>query len=328
QLSTLLEEGKLLHPTQMGFRPKHGTETALIAITEEAKKRMCNGFETAIILLDLSAAFDTVDLNILTTRLRGCGIAGTALEWISSYVYGRSFQVLDRSYISKRTFSTCGVPQGSALSPLLFNVYMRPLAGIVEPFGVKLVSYADDTQLVVSFSKARPDLGTALGPCLKAVATWMAGSKMKLDNEKTEVMFFGNNRPLAISSNLDGASTLPPPKSLIKSLGVWLDPLLAMAQHANRIAGTSFALLRMLRKVLMILPFLARRLVIQAVIGSRIDYGNALFIGSPKFVIQRLQRVQNAAARLLLNIPKQYSIRAGIVSLHWLPVAERIQFKA
>ncbi|KAJ1149023.1 hypothetical protein NDU88_001844, partial [Pleurodeles waltl] len=111
-----------------------------------------------------------------------------ALAWFTSFLQDRSFQVLDRSFLSNKLQCRCGVPQGSALSPTLFNIYMAPLASLVESFGLALVSYADDTQLVVSFSANETSEGAAFLTCMQAVSSWMTQSKLQLNEEKTEVM--------------------------------------------------------------------------------------------------------------------------------------------
>lgn len=103
----------------------------------------------AVLLLDLSAAFDTVNHRILVQCLQDLGISGVALDWMQSFLNDRSFQVAEGEAMSTSRPPQCGVPRGSSLSPTLFNVYMAPLADIILPFGVQVVTYADDTQLVL-----------------------------------------------------------------------------------------------------------------------------------------------------------------------------------
>lgn len=223
---------------------------------------------------------------------------------------------------------SCGVPQGSSLSHTLFNVYMSPLAEVVKPFSIQIVTYADDTQLIVSLNQANKD-GNNLAECLVKVSIWMEGSFLKLNGTKMELMFLG--KPSTLDINACWPSCLgerPLPKVKIKSLGVWLDQSLNFKEQARRVASTCYGILKMLRKIIPLLPFRARRLMIQALILSRLDYANVLYLGTPSLTIKKLQTVQNCAARLLTQAHRRESAGPLITSLHWLSVAERIQFKA
>lgn len=327
-LSAFFESHDLRHPSQTGFRPRQGTETALLAVVVEARKILDSGGSSAIILLDLSAAFDTVNHQILVHRLRNIGVSGLALSWLQSFLEGRSFQVFEDNITSDPLPLQCGVPQGSSLSSTLFNVHMAPLVDIVAPFRVHIVSYADDTQLVVALNQA-DQLPIDLHTCLEEVVKWMSLSHLKLNGDKTELKMLGNH----LSVNLNALwpacmGTVPVPKSEIKSLGIWLDQDLSFKTQARKTVVLCYGLLKMIRKVLPLLPFLAKKLLIQALILSRIDFGNALYLGAPNAVVSRLQIVQNSAARLLTGTGYRCSAKPAMRSVHCLPVQERIHFKA
>ncbi|KAJ1160318.1 hypothetical protein NDU88_000820 [Pleurodeles waltl] len=114
---------------------------------------MDNGETVTLILLDLSAAFDTDCHRTLTSRLRSTSIQGLALDWIISFLSNSSQRVYLPPFRSDPTEIICGIPQGSSLSPTLFNVYMSPLADIVRKHNINITSYADDTQLIPSLTK-------------------------------------------------------------------------------------------------------------------------------------------------------------------------------
>ena len=107
------------------------------------------GDVSALCLLNLTAAFDTVDHDLLMLRLeRQFGLRGVVLQWFGSYLSDRTFQVVFRSGTSSVVIITCSVPQGSVLQgPRLFILYTADLAAVVKAHNVNLQSYADDSQL-------------------------------------------------------------------------------------------------------------------------------------------------------------------------------------
>ncbi len=148
QISAFLTQNNLLDSNQSGFRSGHSTETALLSVVEALRLARADYKSSTLILLDLSAAFDTV--NLLSTLLRK-GISGTTLQGFDSYLSDRSFKVSWRSEVSKSQHITTGVPQGSVLGPLLFSVYMASLGSVIQKHGFSYHCYADN-QLYLSIA--------------------------------------------------------------------------------------------------------------------------------------------------------------------------------
>ena len=161
QLQDHLHINSIAEKFQSGFRAAHSTETALIRVTNDLLMAADVGSPSLLILLDLTAAFDTVHHDILLTRLHQIGLSASALNWFHSYLSERSEYVSLGREKSRTHTVTCGVPQGSVLGPTLFTLYMLPLGHIITQHGIAFHCYADDTQL---YLKINPPPPTGLNP--------------------------------------------------------------------------------------------------------------------------------------------------------------------
>ena len=136
------------------YRRFHSTETVLLKIASDFFEAAESGCVTALVALDLSAAFDTIDYQVLVRRLEHMfGIKGPALSWAKSYLEGRSCFVKVGNVMSTTLSLDIGVPQGSALVPLLFSLLTTPLGDVISSFSVKFHQYADDTQIYLAVNK-------------------------------------------------------------------------------------------------------------------------------------------------------------------------------
>ena len=154
QLSSHLSAHGIHDPMQSAYRPGHSTETALLRIQDGINRGLDAGVGSLLALLDLSAAFDTIDHTILLERLEAvAGIRGAALAWLRSYLHGRTQSVIINGVRSTTVDLSTGVPQGSVLGPLLFLVYAIPLRSVIGRHpGVRHQGYADDRQLYTQFN--------------------------------------------------------------------------------------------------------------------------------------------------------------------------------
>ena len=151
----------------------------------------------ALVLLDLSAAFDTVDHEIiLPQRLHiSYGINGPVLQWFRSYLVGRTQHVRRGSTTSSAVHLACGVPQGSVIGPILFVLYTADLIALIMSLGLSPHLYADDTQIYGSCSPSHVDVFlTTVTGCVNAVADWMLSNRLQLNNDKTEFMWCATAR--------------------------------------------------------------------------------------------------------------------------------------
>ena len=191
-----------------------------------------------LVLLDLSAAFDTVDHHILLNRLRHLvGLSGTVLNWFCSYLTDRCFYVSMDACSSEIHEIGCGVPQGSILGPLLFNLYMLPLGDVIRRHGISFHSYADDTQLYIAVSPDDTGPIDALFNCILDIKSWMAENFLQLNQDKTEVLVIGpeGQREKLLPKLQDFK-----PTKFVKNLGVILDSELNFLPHIKNMTKIGF----------------------------------------------------------------------------------------
>ena len=156
---------------------------------------------TLLVLLDLSAAFDTVDPSILLTRLRSkLSLNGTALLWFCSYLSGRTQRISVQGALSNVFHLRYGVPQGSCLGPVLFNIYSSKIFDIVGGHLPKVHCYADDSQLYLSFNPScavsQDDAIRSMETCISDVKQWMTADKLMLNDDKTEFIVIASRHLL------------------------------------------------------------------------------------------------------------------------------------
>ncbi|KAF7241729.1 putative RNA-directed DNA polymerase from transposon BS [Varanus komodoensis] len=327
QLQALLEETDYLDPFQSGFRPGYSTESALVALYDDLCREKDRGSTSLLVLLDLSAAFDTIDHGILLDRLAGLGVGGTALQWFRSYLNGRFQKVVLGDHVSTSWQLCHGVPQGSILSPLLFNIYMKPLGEVIRRCGLRNHQYADDTQLYLSFSTNPDEAVAVLNRCLTEVREWLRANKLKLNPDKTEVLLVGGSGfgEGGFDLVLNGATL--PLRDKVRSLGVLLDPELSLEAQVTVVARSAFLQRWLINQLRPYLEYDCLATVTHALVTSRLDFCNALYVGLPLKTVRTLQLVQNRAARLLTGTGRYAHMTPVLRQLHWLPIEARAQFK-
>ena len=168
-----------------------------------------------------------------------------------------------------------------------------------------------------------------LSACIRDVKNWMTENFLQLNTDKTQLLFLGTDQQLAKvnRTTFDAAGDIVDMTRQVINLGVIFDSGLSMKDHITDVSRKSFYHLRNISSISKFLTLDAAKTVIQALVCSRLDINNSLYYGLPVTQIQRLQRVQNAAARLVLQWKKFDHITPGLRELHWLPVRYRIRFK-
>ena len=240
QLVTYLEVNKKLTSHQSGNKKLHSTETLNIFMADSILESMNRKELTALALLDLSKAFDSIDHLLLLTKLRALGLSRGTVEWFKSYLSGRIQVVLIDSTLSEPLPVTHGVPQGSILGPALFNIYINDLPLI--PTTGPLESFVDDSKLFVSFPIKNINVVTAqLTEDLRKIAAWCCTNSLVINPEKTKLLLLGtrqtlNKVPDSFGLEILGKQLYPSP--FAKNLGVTIDASLTFDEHVTNLVSS------------------------------------------------------------------------------------------
>ena len=334
RLNAHMLENDLVIEEQSGYKKGHSTETLLIKITNDLLIASDKDTASVLLLLDLSAAFDTVDVNkLLDILFMEIGIRGRALSWFKSFLQGRTQRVKIGNSFSEEIVIEFGVPQGSVLGPVLFNIYIRSFYRFVRngsDFNVQ--GFADDHQLYTSFSCHNQVymLGQNLVNILSEVKHWMDSFFLKLNKGKTEIILFAPprlRRLLDINGLFIGQQCIRFPR-VVKNLGVLLDGELSFKQQISQCTQSCFMTIRQIASIKSFLNVEQRKVLVTSLVLSQLDYCNGLFYNVNSGYVNQLQTVQNCAAKLIYNRRKyDHGLNDLFSSLHWLKIRERIVFK-
>lgn len=239
---------------------------------------------------------------------------------------GRTMSVGLADIESSSSVIVFGVPQGSVLGPLRFSLYLLPLGSIFRNYGVSFHCYADDVQMYLPLRGLDLASVTPLLSCFGEVKNWMSLNLLKLNYAKTEVVVLSPSNVSELPL-MDLGCLRQYVQSIVTSLGVKVDSGLKLESQVSSVVKASFFHLRQLAKIKPFLPRKHFETAIHAFITSRLDYCNSLYFWVNQRSLDRLQKIQNAAARLLVGGRKREHITPVLASLHWLPVHLRIHFK-
>ena len=335
RLDKHLEANNLLDSSQSAYRENYSTETVLVKILNDVLLALDQGLATILVMLDVSAAFDVVDhQRLLERHNQYFGMTEKALAWMDSYLNGRMQTVCIEGKKSPSCYVTTGFPQGSILGGKKFNMYSAPVGNVIKAHNLEYKYYADDGQEYVTFNlKNIDDVQNAISSLelsLADVYSWMTANMLKLNSDKTEVILFAPKRLISqisvpISVHVHGEDNLPEP--VVKNLGVMLDSSLNMQRQISKITKSCYYQLRRISRVRKYLTMQAAKSLVNALVLSKLDYCNSLLVNLPKYLIKKLQKIQNYAVRVIKRVKVRQSVRKHLKDLHWLPVEYRIQFK-
>ena len=305
QLYDYLTINKLIYDSQYGFRTLHSTELAALELSDRLSNNLEKGKIPIAIFLDLSKAFDTLDHEILLSKLSYYGVNGSALSWFSSYLTDRyQYVYLDGTESSMLSIST-GVPQGSVLGPLLFLVYMNDIAEASDKF--HSILFADDTTLTEPFCTFdlltannkydKKKISDTINIELRNIYEWLCVNKLSLNVSKTKFMVF-NYRQRKIDNiilYLKINDHIIERVNQFNFLGTIFDEHLNWSEHTNKIANKISRTLGMMNRLKHTLPLFTLKLLYNSLILPHIQYG----ILNWGFKYNRIFKLQKRAMRII-----------------------------
>ena len=320
-------------PNQSGYKPHYSCETLLLRVTNDILNNMDNSNCTIAVLLDLSAAFDTVDhgrlLEILWFDL---GFRGVVFNWFEDFLRNRKQAVCIDGEKSEFKENRYGVPQGSVVGPFLFNVYVRSLMKLMEDKGFAAHGYADDHQFLFSFKVdfQASVIRWKIPESLDIISKWMNEYFLKLNPSKTQVIVF---HPDSKHCNVVFSQLILSNGSHIQftdqvyNLGVTLDSKMSFSPHITSTISQGY---QIIRNIAGIRKFISRdhlKTLVNSLIIAKLDNCNSLRFGISAFDSGRLRKFQNSCARLIYKKGKSDHVSAILYELHWLPCEARTCFK-
>ena len=296
RVTSFLNANNLIFNKQFGFRSKHSTTHTLITITERIRTALDKGEFSCGVFIDLQKAFDTVDHQILLTKLKHYGVRGITNKWFESYLSNRRQSVFISGHYSEYKILKHGVPQGSVLGPLLFLLYINDLPNAI--LNSESFLFADDTGLL--FSDKNPKvIESKINLDLRTLISWLNSNMISLNATKTEVILFRNpqktvNHNICIKLNGKPLNFT----SSVKYLGITLDEHLSWKNHYDSLSIKLNKSNGILSKLRHFLPRNSLITVYYALFQSHISYANQVW-GQKIAPSSRIFKLQKAAVRIL-----------------------------
>lgn len=311
QLSKYFKEYNILPQIQSGFRKYHSTATTLAHVTDDILTQSDRGNSSALILLDFSKAFDSINTELLLQKLSYYGVSSASCCWFKSFLSNRCQQVTVNLHNGTRLLSDIksierGIPQGSILSPLLFILYTTDLPTVLKH--CKIHMYADDTQLYHSFKpELINDAFIAINADLAAVHRWSNDNGLVLNPTKSQFMILGTKKQRSVMTDVQISINGNYLKRVdeAKNLGLNLDSEIRFKNYIQKKVSYAFYKLKILYRIRNYLTQDTRILLTDSIVLSNFNYCDVIY--GPRLLAKtqkEIQRIQNACARFCFKIPK------------------------
>ena len=323
-MTAYIDEQSLLTSTISGFRKGHTTTSVLLRIRDDLIQAMKRGEVRMMVMADYSKAFDTVEFKRIIMKMADMGFSKNFILWIFNYLSDRWQFVQIDDKTSEQALVQFGVPQGSILGPVLFNLYVTDLH---ESLQCPCYQYADDTTFYQHTKVPRLDYcASKMNDIISELGRYSIESNLALNESKTKWMLFSSQQMSRVhqlhdvSTNLVCNNQVLERVSTAKLLGVQIDEHLSWKDHITSLLSSCYSSLSVLKKLRNLAPLHVRKLLMETLILSKLDYCSAVFHPLPQHQVKRLQRIQNVCAGYVNG---RYASERDCLDLGWLPIKER-----
>ena len=252
QLTNHLENNNLMFPFQSGFRSSHSTQTLLLYCLDKWYKAIDAKKFVGVVFLDISKVFDTVDHNLLLSKLADLDLSPSTISWFQSYLSNRCHVTCVSDSFSYPGFPSAGVPQGSVLGPSLFSAFINDLPSVIPPGSTIL--FADDTTIYI-VSDSISTLQSFLQLCLDLSNLWLQKNGLTLNTSKTKSMLIhSSRRKIEDSLGLNVSGNVVEQVRCFKFLGVYVNDTLTWHDHIDKLCSKVTRSLHLLRCLSWFLP--------------------------------------------------------------------------
>lgn len=301
RLLNFLETYKILIKNQFGFRKFHSSFMALMLMMDKISKALDGGNYVIGIFLDFSKAFDTVNHSILLDKLYHYGVRGTALNWFKSYLCNRRQYVTYNGIVSSMKTTSCGVPQGSILGPLLFLIYINDLYNVCQVSTPIL--FADDTNLFFE-GGALDSLEKCINEELCKISSWLKANKLSLNVKKTHyILFHRKKKSYPVKLIIDDENIEQVKHT--KFLGVIIDDKLSWKKHISLVHGKLSKSIGMLIKARQMLNQKALITLYYSFIYPYLTYCNQVWGSTYASTTDKLFILQKKALRIINGLKRR-----------------------
>ena len=300
RLYNYLQQNDLLNVNQHGFRPNHSTIEATSELTDDIYLNMNKSRPTIALFLDFQKAFDTVNHDILISKVKLLGIKGDLLRWFINYVSSRYQQTSANGKASNLRRLECGIPQGSVLGPLLFLIYINDITKNLSHVHTKL--YADDTVLYCSQDSFQQAV-TGLQNDLSIVVKWCNLNQLSINIMKSKYQIFGSRKMLKYCHDVDLLIDNTPLQRVTtyKYLGILLDTELNFKAHIDNIYKTAAHKTYILSKIRRYITLDTAIKILKTKLLPFLDYGDIFYMAANKAPLSKLDRLFKRALKITFS---------------------------
>lgn len=326
RLEWFIESNKLLSENQFGFRRGRSTIDSLAIFTTDIRLAFSNNNSVLAAFLDISSAYDNVSLPILKHKLNQLKVPVVLINFILNILLERSITLRDSNEPARIVWK--GIPQGSVLSPILYNIYTYDLEYSLGN-DVKVLQYADDL-LIYNINKSIDNAKFTLDSSLHQLKNWLFQNNLELTPSKSTIVLFSRCRlppPVVIKYN----NIIIPVKNNVKFLGVYLDSRLTGVPHMEYVVAKCERLLNIIRCLSGVwwgAHPLSLKLIYNAIIRSVLDYGTFLIEPGSSSGFTKMNSIQAKALRIITGAMKTTPINALQVECCEPPLQLRRQYLA